>query len=244
MKKLLTITALLLTFVFALSFMGCNKTPDEDAIFEGSYKQAEAEKVQELKTEIIGQPYAQDLNFKIKFDMDISVQGSSQKMNGCMIFNATTPQDAVMSGNMDIEVNAQGVNVSTSANYYYANGFMYINGGGQKLKEPVDFDDAIENITGYEVDSNLIEILNSSNLKYDEDGDLIKLKADLVEDGLNLNVTMVLNKQTKKIVAQKILMSGTSYGETLNIEMSYLPTTETVELPTDLNTYVYQGSSF
>jgi hypothetical protein len=90
----------------------------------------------------------------------------------------------------------------------------------------------------------LIEVLNSSSLKYDEDGDLIKLKADLVEDGFNLNVTMVLNKQTKKIVAQKILMSGTSYGETINMEMSYLPTTETVELPTDLDTYVYQGSSF
>ena len=87
-------------------------------------------------------------------------------------------------------------------------------------------------------------MLNSSSLKYDEDGDLIKLKADLVEDGFNLNVTMVLNKQTKKIVAQKILMSGTSYGETLNIEMSYLPTTETVELPTDLDTYVYQGYSY
>ena len=64
------------------------------------------------------------------------------------------------------------------------------------------------------------------------------------DPGTGKQIQRSVTDKSKKIVAQKILMSGTSYGETLNIEVSYLPTTETVELPTDLDTYVYQGSSF
>ena len=65
MKKLTTFIAIIVSFVFILSFTGCTKPEDEEAIFNGSFTEASAEQVAQLKTEFADKEIVEDGNNKI-----------------------------------------------------------------------------------------------------------------------------------------------------------------------------------
>ena len=245
MKKLTTFIAIILSFVFILSFTGCTKPEDEEAIFNGSFTEASAEQVAQLKTEFADKEIVEDGNNKIIIEMEMSSAGVSMEMSGSILMNAPTLQDITMGGTLGIKMQREGTSISMDASYYYTDGYLYTNASGQKVKMRLGIEDSIDEIVGVDAaDFDIEEILDFAGLQYTTDGDLVKLKFATTEDGLSVEAVYAINKVTNKIVAQRVVMSGTSQGETIYLKVAYIPTSETVSLPSDLDTYILTSSNF
>lgn len=253
MKKLLTVTLCLILAISTAMMFGCEKSA-----FDGDYTEATATEVSAMAEQIAQAEGGEELDYsqgvKLVFDMDMSdgetTGGIEMNLKAIAVDN-----DLQMSGTMALVEGEE----SSSAEIYFAQEYIYTSatyeGQTVKIKMPMSIDDFIGNYAGsagtdvtYSIADVMEMVEGEENVKWyvEDKEDVKKIKVEYAEEGMGeLKVVLVYNAEYKlTAMSYEMNMSQTVGEETmeLTLKMTVEPWSGTIELPSDLNTYIPMGA--
>lgn len=246
------ISALLLSAVMVLAMTGCSDSgkPDVKKIYQDAITKSEQIKSADMDSVVKIDMDMGGMTIGVTVDADIKFTQNDNKIE--MIMNAST------------ELMGQSVVVD----YYFTNGYYYMNMAGQKVKYPMDLDEITEQIEAQAAGLTPAEYLDNMELTEQENGDYkitytirdemmalfmdsaLASAGDAIPAGSDMTVNnvsgeLVVDKDSN-IKSQSISMDfkaiieGTEANMTMKMDMVYKATGGDVTLvfPDDLDTYI------